>query len=93
MRHRRPSSSIECIARTIETELPDEADFLRRFDNFRSDIERVVEMPERVLDMLLRFLRQNGGRLSARAREREFAALSRDEIELVEDSYRRSFAD
>ena len=83
----------ECVQRTIERDLPNEADFLRRFDEFRSDIEAIVEMPERTLDMLFRFLRQNDGQLSGRAKEREFAALSADEVELVEDAYRRSFVE
>lgn len=83
----------ECVERTIERDLPNEADFLRRFDEFRIEIERIVEMPERTLDLLFRFLRQNGGQLSGRAKEREFAALSEDEVVLVEDAYRRSFAE
>ena len=32
-------------------------------------------MPERLIDLLFRFLSQNDGRLSQRAREKEFAAL------------------
>ena len=83
----------ECVERTIERDLPNEADFLKRFDGFRSDIERIVEMPERTLDLLFRFLRQNDGKLSGRATEREFSALSPEEVELVEDAYRRSFVE
>ncbi len=77
----------------IEQDLPNEADFLKRFDGFRSDIERIVEMPERTLDLLFRSLRQNDGKLSGRAKEREFSALSSNEVERVEDAYRRSFAE
>ncbi len=36
-------------------------------------------MPERTIDLLFRFLRQNDGCLSRRARAKEFAALSNDE--------------
>lgn len=81
----------DCVGRTIETDLPSEADFLRRFDDFRSGIERIAEMPESTLDLLFRFLRQNDGRLSRRAKEAEFEVLSEDEVRLVEDAYRRSF--
>jgi Fic/DOC family len=83
----------ECVERTIERDLPNEADFLRRFDEFRTEIERIVEMPERTLNLLFRFLCQNEGQLSGRAKEREFAALSENEVGLVENAYRRSFVE
>ncbi len=41
-------------------------------------------MPDRVLDLLFRFLRQNGGKLSKRASEKEFAALTDDETARIE---------
>ena len=68
----------DCVGRTIETDLPSEADFLKRFDGFRSAIERIAEMPESTLDLLFRCLRQNDGRLSRRAKEAEFEVLSED---------------
>jgi predicted DCC family thiol-disulfide oxidoreductase YuxK len=48
---------------------------------------RVLIMPDRVLDLLYRFLRQNGGKLSKRARENEFAALTDDEAVRIEAIY------
>lgn len=81
----------ECVERTIETDLPAEASFLRRYDAFRQDVEALFEMPERTMDMLFRFLHQNGGRLSRRAREREFAELSDDEAARLEAIYRDRF--
>ena len=80
-----------CVQRTIEEDLPSEADFLRRYDGFRQDIEALFDMPERTIDLLFRFLHQNEGRLSRRAREREFAELDEDEIVRVETIYRRHF--
>ena len=41
-------------------------------------------MPGPTLDLLLKFLSQNGGRLSQRAREKEFRDLTEDEIEAIE---------
>lgn len=81
----------ECVQRTIEMDLPAEAGFLRRYDVFRRDVEALIDMPERTMDLLFRFLQQNGGRLSQRAREREFAQLSDDEAVRVEAIYRRHF--
>ncbi|WP_200939482.1 hypothetical protein [Aureimonas sp. Leaf454] len=44
-------------------------------------------MPEALLDLLLQFLRQNDGQLSRRAREKEFARLTPEEIEAFESLY------
>lgn len=81
----------ECVQRTIEMDLPAEAGFLRRFDAFRQDVEALIDMPERTTDLLFHFLHQNGGRLSQRARDREFAELSDDEATRVEAIYCRHF--
>lgn len=81
----------ECVQRTVETDLPAEAGFLRRYDAFRQEVEELVEMPERMIDLLFRFLHQNEGRLSQRAREREFAEMTEDEAVQVEAIYRRCF--
>lgn len=80
-----------CVQRTIEEDLPAEADFLRRYDGFRQDVEALFDMPERMIDLLFRFLHQNDGRLSRRAREREFAQLSDDEAARLEAIYRDRF--
>lgn len=76
-----------CVEKTIEEDLPNETDFLRRYDLFRTSVENVVDMPDRTLDLLFRFLRQNGGRLSRRARTREFAELTDEEVNRIEEAY------
>ncbi|MGC9343790.1 MAG: hypothetical protein ACP5E3_13885 [Bacteroidales bacterium] len=49
------------------------------------------EMPDKMVALLIRFLDQNNGELSNRARNREFSALNDDEIRLIEDRYRGIF--
>lgn len=49
-------------------------------------------MPDRSLDLLARFLEQNGGKLSSRARTGEFAMLSQDEADRVEKLYGKCFS-
>jgi hypothetical protein len=80
-----------CVRQTIEQDLPNETRFLLSFDTFRSGIENLVDMPERTLNNLLGFLRQNGGRLSKRAKESEFAQLTDQEVNQIEDLYARAF--
>ena len=81
-----------CVQQTIERDLPEEAAFLRSHDRFRAELNLLVDMPERLSDLLFRFLEQNGGRLSRRGRERDFAALTEDEVSRIEEIYREAFA-
>lgn len=80
-----------CVQKTIEQGLPAEADFLRRYDQFRQQVESFLDMPERLIDLLFRFLNQNGGRLSQRARDGEFKELTDEEAERIETIYRENF--
>jgi hypothetical protein len=81
----------ECVQETIEVDLPKEIAFLRAFDRFKAGVDEIVDMPGPVLDLLLRFLSQNRGRLSKRAREKEFRALTEVEIETIELLYALSW--
>jgi hypothetical protein len=81
----------KCVRQTIEQDLPNETNLLRNFDTFRAGIENMIDMPERTLNNLFGFLRQNQGRLSKRARANEFAQLTSEEVEQIEQLYRDSF--
>jgi len=80
-----------CVRKTIEEDLPNETEFLRRYDRFCSGVETIVDMPNRTLDLLFRFLHQNGGRLSKRAREVEFAEFTDQEAERIMELYGEVF--
>ena len=71
----------DCVRQAIEKELPEETDFLLSYDEFRIKVQSIADMPEKTLNLLFRFLSLNQGRLSKRAREKEFASLSPDEVE------------
>ena len=81
----------ECVRRAIEEDLPNETDFLRRYDRFTGHLQAIADMPDRTADLLFRFLHQNGGRLSRRAREGEFEALTDEETERIERLYAEAF--
>lgn len=80
-----------CVRKTIEEDLPNETDFLRRYDQFRQYVTGFIDMPDRIIDLLFRFLHQNDGQLSNRAREREFDALTDEEVQRIEHIYREVF--
>ena len=80
-----------CVQRTVEHDLPYEIDYLRRHDEAMRRIVDTVEMPDRLAENLLLFIRQNGGTLSKKRREGEFAALSDDEVARLEAIVRTAF--
>lgn len=49
------------------------------------------EMPDRTVALLIRFLEQNEGKLSKRARENEFAKLTDEEVSEIEKTYNSIF--
>ena len=81
----------ECVAQTIERDLPEELLFLERYDRFKTRIEQRLALPDARLDLLFRFLKQNNGTLSQRARENEFAALTPEEAVWAETVYAEAF--
>ena len=60
-------------------------------DGDLAGIENMIDMPERTLNNLFGFLRQNDGRLSKRARENEFAELTQDEVAKIEQLHTDTF--
>ena len=74
-----------CVRHTVEHDLPREIDYLRRHDEAMSRIMEMVEMPDRLAQNLILFTRQNDGRLSNRKREKDFSALTDDEVNRLEN--------
>ena len=81
----------ECVQKTIEDDLPNEALYLERYDKFKTGVETVVEMPASMIDLLFNFLKQGEGVLSKRARDKEFAELTETETTQIQEIYRSIF--
>jgi hypothetical protein len=80
-----------CVRRTVEEDLPREIEYLRRHDEAIHRIMDAVEMPDRLAENLVMFIRQNKGSLSKNRREHEFKALRDDEVTLMEGIVRDAF--
>lgn len=79
----------DCVDDTIENIIPQEISYLQKFDTFKKYIEEKFEMPDRLIALLVRFLEQNNGEFSKRAREKEFKALNDEEIKEIEKNFKR----
>ncbi len=76
-----------CVHDTIKNIIPAEVAFLARYEEFKQYADDEFEMPDKTVALLVRYLEQNNGKLSKRAREKSFRALSDNEVKEIEDNY------
>ena len=74
----------ECVARTIDHDLPNEIDILRRRDEARTRISEIIDLPDRIMQDLINMILDNEGKLSKRRRDKDFAPLTDDEVNQIE---------
>lgn len=82
-----------CVQRTIETDLPKEIAWLRAHDAAMRQIMDRVEMPDRLAQDFIMFVRQNGGQLSKARRTGIFAELTDAEVAALEGVVQDAFAE
>jgi len=80
-----------CVLQTIEQTIPEEVDYLEKYDLMKHYLDNLFEMPDKTVALLIRFLEQGKGRLSERARNKEFNALTNEEATRIEEKYREVF--
>jgi hypothetical protein len=81
----------DCVYDTIKNIIPLELSYLIKYDEFKKFIDDEFEMPDRTVALLVRFLEQNNGHLTKRAKEKEFSKLSEKEIEVIENTFDETF--
>ena len=81
----------ECVERTIDNIIPNEVAYLQKYDEMKTWLDNTFEMPDTMIAMLIRFLEQNNGVLSKRAKDKEFKDLSSNEIKKIEKQYKMIF--
>lgn len=75
-----------CIEDTITVDLKDELDFVEIYEASMRSLQKVVDMPNRRANLLVKICLQNGGRLSKAKRE-DFAELTDDEITRITEAF------
>ena len=81
----------DCVEDTIENIIPLEVNYLLKYDEMKRYLDDRFEMPDRTVALLVRFLEQNNGRISARARKKGFSKLTEKEIREIEKQYDEIF--
>lgn len=80
----------ERIERTIRFSLPEELQFLHRFDEAKRRIAALIDMPDRLVSLFIQFCIQNGGHVSKRKRDEYFARVPETLIADMEEATRAS---
>jgi hypothetical protein len=81
---------IQVIHATLTEDMPDELIFIKRYDEVKKELQRIVDMPDKLINSMINFLHQNNGVFPKRRREL-FAKLTDDEITRMQISYRKVF--
>lgn len=75
---------------TLEEDMPDELQFIQRYDEVKRALQNIVDMPDKDLNLFITFLHQNKGVFPKRRRE-QFVKLTDDEINGMQKTFRDIF--
>jgi hypothetical protein len=78
---------LKTIHGTLEEDMPEEFIFLERYDEAKRELQKIVDMPDREINLMLIFLHQNKG-VSPKRRREHFSKLTDDEIARMQAAYR-----
>ncbi len=81
------------IEQTIETELAEELNFLANYDRTKVAIQAIADIPDRLIDLFIRFCLQNNGKLSAQKRASQFDFLTDEEVVQMEQAVSTAYGE
>ena len=81
----------ECVEETIEQIIPDELNYLEKYDRMTQYINNYLSLPDTKVDLLIKFLNQKNGKLSKNKRQKEFDELTEEEVLSIEDNFKSIF--
>jgi hypothetical protein len=73
-----------CLDTAIHRDMAEEISFLARYDRIKAEIQTIVDMPDRLIDLFIKLVAQNRGTLSKAKRAHHFPMLSDEEIAAME---------
>lgn len=79
-----------CVEKTIASDFQEELDFLVNYDAAKIAVQNIIDMPDRLLDLMIKFVYQNKGTLSKNKRKQYFDMLTDEEIAEMETAIRQA---
>ena len=80
----------QTIHATLQEDMPNELQFIQRYDEVKKALQGIVDMPDKDIDLMILFLYQNKGVFPKRRREK-FPRLTDNEIGEMQKKYREIF--
>ncbi len=80
-----------CVQQTVEHTIPEEVGYLIKYDLMKDYLDNVFEMPDKTVALLINFLVQSNGKLSERAKSKEFKELTDTEVQAIENKFQEVF--
>jgi len=81
----------ECIEETIRQVIPEELDYLEKYDQMTTYITNRLSLPDTKVDLLIKLLDQNKGKLSKDKRLKKFDNITDEEIQSIEENFQSIF--
>lgn len=81
----------ECIEETIEQIIPEELDYLDKYDRMTKYINTYLSLPDTKVDLLIKLLDRNNGKLSKNKRQKEFDNITDEEVSSIEKNFQSIF--
>ncbi len=81
----------ECVEETINRIIPEEIDYLEKYDMLTNRINSFINLPDTKVDLLIKLLNQSKGKLSKKKRENHFEELTEEEVFIIEENYKEIF--
>ena len=82
----------KALERTVEEDLQQEIDFLLGFDRARQKLNQLLDWPNHSLELFIRVVHQNDGKLSRNKRQSHFDWMTEDEVIEAEDVVQNAFS-
>ena len=81
----------DCIEKTILYDFQKELKFIIHYDEAKPAIQSIVDMPDKLIDLIIKSILQNKGKLADRKKSRFFHMLTDDEIQAIETIIQETF--
>ena len=80
-----------CVEDTIEKIIPEELNYLEKYDLITQFINDHITLPDSEVDLLIKLLNQNKGKLSKNKKEKHFKELTKKDVKLIEEAFQEIF--
>ena len=81
----------DCVEETIMQIIPEELEYLEKYDRMTNYLNERFSLPNTKVDLLIKLLYQNSGKLSRNKRQKEFDDFTDEEVLWIEENFQTFF--